>query len=86
VLQARAEHSYLPGQRYFRFEKGRYVSSLPFPGLKVMQTAIKGFLSSVRSRWEKKEQKEKEKLQERNYIYGRALQSGFLRRWAYCIL
>ncbi|KAI0394328.1 hypothetical protein F5Y17DRAFT_428609 [Xylariaceae sp. FL0594] len=50
VLQARAQHSYVPGQRYFRFEKGRYTSSLPFPGLKLMQGAIKDFLSSVRSR------------------------------------
>ncbi|KAI0206046.1 hypothetical protein F4808DRAFT_455534 [Astrocystis sublimbata] len=50
VHQARAEHGYVPGQRYFRFERGRYVSSLPFPGLKVMQTAVKEFLSSVRSR------------------------------------
>ncbi|KAI8633561.1 hypothetical protein F5Y19DRAFT_245419 [Xylariaceae sp. FL1651] len=50
VHQARAEHGYVPGQRFFRFDKGRYASSLPFPGLKVMQTAIKDFLSSVRSR------------------------------------
>ncbi|KAI0414344.1 hypothetical protein F5X98DRAFT_389995 [Xylaria grammica] len=48
VHQAQAEHGYVPGQRFFRFEKGRYASSLPFPGLKVMQTAIKDFLSSVR--------------------------------------
>ncbi|RYC63448.1 hypothetical protein CHU98_g2780 [Xylaria longipes] len=50
VHQARAEHGYVQGQRFFRFEKGRYASSLPFPGLKVMQTAIKEFMSSVRSR------------------------------------
>ncbi|KAI1121387.1 hypothetical protein F5Y10DRAFT_256454 [Nemania abortiva] len=50
IHQARAEHSYVPGQRFFRFDKGRYASSLPFPGLKVMQTAIKEFLSSVKSR------------------------------------
>ncbi|KAI0534973.1 hypothetical protein GGR58DRAFT_504760 [Xylaria digitata] len=48
VHQARSEHGYVPGQRFFRFEKGQYASSLPFPGLKVMQTAIKDFLSSVR--------------------------------------
>ncbi|TGJ81476.1 hypothetical protein E0Z10_g7280 [Xylaria hypoxylon] len=48
VHQARAEHGYVPGQRFFRFEKGRYTSALPFPGLKVMQTAIKDFLTSVR--------------------------------------
>ncbi|KAI1756087.1 hypothetical protein F4782DRAFT_320430 [Xylaria castorea] len=50
VDQARAEHGYVEGQRFFRFEKGRYTSSLPFPGLRAMQTAIKEFLSSVRSR------------------------------------
>ncbi|KAI0441326.1 hypothetical protein F4803DRAFT_523778 [Xylaria telfairii] len=50
VHQARAEHGYVPGQRFFRFEKGRYASSLPFPGLKIMQTAIKEYLSSVRSK------------------------------------
>ncbi|KAH8161978.1 hypothetical protein CIB48_g6259 [Xylaria polymorpha] len=50
VHQARAEHGYVLGQRFFRFEKGRYASSLPFPGLKIMQTAIKEYLSSVRSK------------------------------------
>ncbi|KAI3326314.1 hypothetical protein HD806DRAFT_489965, partial [Xylariaceae sp. AK1471] len=49
VHQARTEHGYVSSQRYFRFEKGRYTSSLPFPGLKVMQAAIKDFLGSVRS-------------------------------------
>ncbi|KAI0479846.1 hypothetical protein F4859DRAFT_513348 [Xylaria cf. heliscus] len=50
VHQARAEDNYVQGQRFFRFEKGRYASSLPFPGLKVMQTAIKDFIGSVRSK------------------------------------
>ncbi|KAI1332939.1 hypothetical protein F5Y16DRAFT_357038 [Xylariaceae sp. FL0255] len=50
VEQARSEHSYVSGQRFFRFERGRYASSLPFPGLKMMQMAIKDYLDSVRSR------------------------------------
>ncbi|KAI0544628.1 hypothetical protein F4679DRAFT_564100 [Xylaria curta] len=50
IYQARCEHGYVQGQRFFRFEKGRYTSSLPFPGLRAMKSAIKEFLSSVRSR------------------------------------
>ncbi|KAI0148722.1 hypothetical protein GGR57DRAFT_227939 [Xylariaceae sp. FL1272] len=35
VHQARADNSYIPGQRYFRFERGRYASALPLQGLRL---------------------------------------------------
>ncbi|KAI1270523.1 hypothetical protein F5Y18DRAFT_15018 [Xylariaceae sp. FL1019] len=35
VHQARAEQNYVPEQRYFRFERGRYASALPLQGLRL---------------------------------------------------
>ncbi|KAI1495419.1 hypothetical protein F5X99DRAFT_403641 [Biscogniauxia marginata] len=35
VEQARAANTYVPGQRIFRFDRGKYAGPLPFPGLRV---------------------------------------------------
>ncbi|KAI0018738.1 hypothetical protein F4780DRAFT_502487 [Xylariomycetidae sp. FL0641] len=37
---AAAAASYIPGQRCFRFEHGRYAGPLPFPGLRVAGKAL----------------------------------------------
>ncbi|KAI1340383.1 hypothetical protein F5Y15DRAFT_423320 [Xylariaceae sp. FL0016] len=36
VERAKASKSYIPSQRVFRFEQGRYAGPLPFPGLRIM--------------------------------------------------
>ncbi|KAI0472784.1 hypothetical protein GGR56DRAFT_651944 [Xylariaceae sp. FL0804] len=44
IEQARNGSAYIPGQRVFRFEQGRYAGALPFPGLRVMGKALGDYL------------------------------------------